>query len=204
MHEPQFLTHTALAQRKSNSIHQSILSCRLDFLSINRFERKKNIGLAISAFANLYNVKECFEDCSLQNASLTIVGKSLDRLILSSNYLAFHKNKMVMQIIECLCVCIVPCINDRTVPGGYDNRLRENVECLAELKDLAEKEGVSQRVTFITSCSTTERNTLLSQCLCVIYTPVVPKPFLDSFILFLFPCRTCCEFDELSDPISAG
>ncbi|KAK4752959.1 hypothetical protein SAY87_021757 [Trapa incisa] len=105
------------------------LSSKLDFLSINRFERKKNIGLAISAFAKLYNAKEWLQVSNPSDASLTIV-------------------------------------------GGYDGRLRENVEYLAELKDLAEKEGVSQRVTFITSCSTAERNTLLSHCLCVIYTPM--------------------------------
>ncbi|XP_031375532.1 alpha-1,3/1,6-mannosyltransferase ALG2-like [Punica granatum] len=101
---------------------------KLNFLSINRYERKKNIGLAISAFAKLYTLKEDLRGGNLESASLTIV-------------------------------------------GGYDSRLRENVEYLDELKYLAEKEGVSRRVTFITSCSTAERNTLLSQCLCVIYTP---------------------------------
>ncbi|CAI0544638.1 unnamed protein product [Linum tenue] len=33
------------------------------------------------------------------------------------------------------------------------------------------KQGVSDRVKFVTSCSTAERNDLLSECLCVIYTP---------------------------------
>jgi len=51
--------------------------------------------------------------------------------------------------------------------------LKENVEYLEELKDLAEKEGVSDKIKFITSCSTDERNTLLSECLCVLYTPEV-------------------------------
>ncbi|KAF2299049.1 hypothetical protein GH714_030225 [Hevea brasiliensis] len=60
---------------------------------------------------------------------------------------------------------------EETVSGGYDKRLRENVEYLEELKSLAEREGVSHRVKFVTSCSTAERNALLSQCLCVIYTP---------------------------------
>ncbi|KAM1278701.1 hypothetical protein ACFX15_030308 [Malus domestica] len=32
-------------------------------------------------------------------------------------------------------------------------------------------EGVSNQVNFITSCSTAERNALLSQCLCVLYMP---------------------------------
>ncbi|RYQ99483.1 hypothetical protein Ahy_B07g087417 isoform A [Arachis hypogaea] len=95
-----------------------ICCCRLNFLSINRFERKKNIELAISAFAMLHSPE----------ASLTIA-------------------------------------------GGFDIRLKENVEYLEELKALAEREGVSNRIRFITSCSTTERNALLSECLCVIYTP---------------------------------
>ncbi|KAK4355946.1 hypothetical protein RND71_024917 [Anisodus tanguticus] len=61
------------------------------------------------------------------------------------------------------------------ISGGFDNRLRENVEYLEEL---AEREGVSQRVKFITSCSTAERNALLAQCLCVLYTPMPMKPVI--------------------------
>jgi alpha-1,3/alpha-1,6-mannosyltransferase len=57
--------------------------------------------------------------------------------------------------------------------GGYDKRLRENVEYLEELKRLAVAEGVDGQVRFVTSCSTSERNKLLSNCLCVLYTPKV-------------------------------
>lgn len=66
--------------------------------------------------------------------------------------------------------------------GGYDERLKENVEYLEELRSLAEKEGVFDRVNFITSCSTAERNELLSSCLCVLYTPTVKV-----IILFCLP-----------------
>ncbi|KAF8103490.1 hypothetical protein N665_0188s0425 [Sinapis alba] len=97
---------------------------KLNFLSINRFEKKKNIDLAVSAFAILCKHKQTLSD------DVTL-----------------------------------------TVAGGYDERLKENVEYLEELKSLAEKEGVSNRVNFITSCSTAERNELLSSCLCVLYTP---------------------------------
>ncbi|KHG03874.1 Alpha-1,3/1,6-mannosyltransferase ALG2 [Gossypium arboreum] len=90
---------------------------KLNFLSINRFERKKNIELAVSAFAML---------------------RTLDGNV------------------------------DR---GGFDKRLRENVEYLDELKSLAERNGVAGQVNFVTSCSTAERNSLLSECLCVLYTP---------------------------------
>jgi len=66
--------------------------------------------------------------------------------------------------------------------GGFDKRLKENVDYLEELKRLAELEGVSDRVNFVTSCSTAERNTLLSECLCVLYTPqvVTASPFWPS------------------------
>lgn len=104
-------------------------SYKLNFLSINRFERKKNIELAVSAFARLHHLEEhALQSKKLNEATLTIA-------------------------------------------GGYDSRLRENVEYLDELKHLAEREGVSSRISFVTSCSTAERNKLLSQCLCVIYTP---------------------------------
>ncbi|KAG8373612.1 hypothetical protein BUALT_Bualt11G0042400 [Buddleja alternifolia] len=101
---------------------------RLNFLSINRFERKKNIELAISAFSMVYTSQQDF----------------------------FRDNKNQVFLI---------------VAGGFDKRLRENVEYLEELNNLAEREGVSHRVKFITSCPTSERNTLLSECLCVLYTP---------------------------------
>ncbi|GAY62698.1 hypothetical protein CUMW_219890, partial [Citrus unshiu] len=91
---------------------------QLNFLSINRFERKKNIDLALSAITMLRNLEE-----------------------------GVFKNR------------------------GCDKLLRENVEYLEELKSLAERNGMSDRVNFITSCSTTERNALLSECLCVFYTP---------------------------------
>ncbi|KAL3636932.1 hypothetical protein CASFOL_019231 [Castilleja foliolosa] len=72
---------------------------KLSFLSINRFERKKNIELAISAFALLYNSQQEFVEGEKKNELSLIVA------------------------------------------GGFDRRLRENVEYLEELKDLAEREG---------------------------------------------------------------
>ncbi|KAK8647813.1 hypothetical protein V6N13_121540 [Hibiscus sabdariffa] len=104
-------------------------SYKLNFLSVNRFERKKNIELAVSAFAMLHTLEgNVHQTSNLVDADLTIA-------------------------------------------GGYDRRLRENVEYLEELKSLTESKGVAGRVNFVASCSTAERNSLLSQCLCVLYTP---------------------------------
>ncbi|XP_024968540.1 alpha-1,3/1,6-mannosyltransferase ALG2 isoform X2 [Cynara cardunculus var. scolymus] len=102
---------------------------KLNFLSINRFERKKNIDLAISAFAMLGHPDENIPE-GFNFADMTL-----------------------------------------TIAGGFDQRLRENVDYLEQLKVLAEIKGVSNQIKFITSCPTAERNALLSDCLCVIYTP---------------------------------
>ncbi|XP_075079994.1 uncharacterized protein LOC107780711 [Nicotiana tabacum] len=45
------------------------------------------------------------------------------------------------------------------------------MEYLDELKRLVERKGVTDLIRFIMSCSTAERNELLAQCLCVLYTP---------------------------------
>uniref|UniRef100_A0A0C9RUF8 Alpha-1,3/1,6-mannosyltransferase ALG2 n=1 Tax=Wollemia nobilis TaxID=56998 RepID=A0A0C9RUF8_9CONI len=103
------------------------------FLSINRFERKKNIELAILAFAKVMS-KEPYEGILEQ-----VPNGEMDVLLV--------------------------------IAGGFDKRLKENTEYLEELKDLTAKEGVSDKVVFIPSCSTAERDALLSECLCVLYTP---------------------------------
>lgn len=73
------------------------------------------------------------------------------------------------------------------VAGGYDGRLRENVEYLEELKRFAVENKVANRVRFVTSCSTAERNAFLSECLCVLYTPKVwiSPAFSLQFFFFL-------------------
>ena len=55
-----------------------MLCCRLGFLSINRFERKKNIDLAISAFAMLHTLQgDVLHGHNVADATLTVSGKSL-------------------------------------------------------------------------------------------------------------------------------
>ncbi|KAL9403699.1 hypothetical protein Peur_000671 [Populus x canadensis] len=98
-------------------------SYKLNFLSINRFERKKNIELTVSAFARLHTLAEhALQSQSLTEATLTIAGKSQFASLLG--YIT-HQPFILM--------------------SGYDNRLRENVEYLVEPRRLAEREGVSHR-----------------------------------------------------------
>ncbi|KAF9603544.1 hypothetical protein IFM89_037025 [Coptis chinensis] len=136
-----------------------------NFLSINRFERKKNIELAISSFSILRSLQDVSEGQYLAGASLTIAGIFVPD---SRRQIRCHR-KSALGMGTRMLLSFPYKIS--VIPGGFDKRLRENVDYLEELKSLAEREGVSDRINFITSCSTAERNALLSQCLCVLYTP---------------------------------
>jgi len=95
------------------------------FLSINRYERKKHLNLAIEAFSELRS-KVSAEDFS--NYSLVMA-------------------------------------------GGYDKRVRENVEHYAELVELTKKLHLTEKVTFLQSISNEQKILLLRAASCVLYTP---------------------------------
>jgi alpha-1,3/alpha-1,6-mannosyltransferase len=97
----------------------------INFLSINRFERKKDLVLALHSFAYL-------------------------RKLLNSNSNSIH-----LYII-----------------GGYDERLRENVEYFNELQKLANELNLnSSLITFIRSFSDEQKREYLSKSHCILYTP---------------------------------
>lgn len=56
--------------------------------------------------------------------------------------------------------------------GGYDKRLRENVEHLEELREEAKALGVAGAVRFLPSFSDRQRSLLLARATAVLYTPV--------------------------------
>jgi alpha-1,3/alpha-1,6-mannosyltransferase len=96
-----------------------------NFLSINRFERKKDLALALRAFARL-------------------------RTLLEPTSRPIHLN----------------------VIGGYDPRLRENLDYFNELEQLADELQLdSTLVTFVRSFSDQEKSEYLSNAHCVLYTP---------------------------------
>lgn len=94
------------------------------FFSLNRYERKKNINLALKAYAKFRQLKK--------NTNLNLV------------------------------IC-----------GGYDPRVRENVEHLEELRALGKSLGLEEdkNLFFLCSVSDAARATLLRNSLCVLYTP---------------------------------
>lgn len=89
------------------------------FLSINRYERKKNLPLALIALSKI-------------------------------------KNRKGVHLV---------------MAGGYDNRVRENVEHYEELWRLRETLNLTNHVTFMRSIPLKEKVALLRKATCLLYTP---------------------------------
>lgn len=90
--------------------------------SLNRYERKKNIPLAIGAFAEY--VKRT------------------------------HDSKSIL-----------------VIAGGWDARVKENVEHEVELRERADANKISDRVVFLKSISNDQRLLLLENSKLLLYTP---------------------------------
>ncbi|XP_063160332.1 alpha-1,3/1,6-mannosyltransferase ALG2 [Candoia aspera] len=95
------------------------------FLSINRYERKKNLVLALKA---LYDLRGRLD---------------------AQNWSEVHL----------------------VLAGGYDEAVNENVEYFDELKALATKLQIDDHITFLRSFSDEQKIALLSNSICVLYTP---------------------------------
>ncbi|NWX90574.1 ALG2 mannosyltransferase, partial [Nothoprocta pentlandii] len=95
------------------------------FLSINRYERKKNLALALEALHELRGRLDSRE---------------------------WDEVHLVMA-------------------GGYDKKVLENVEYYEELRSVATKLNITDQVTFLRSFSDEQKMSLLSNALCVLYTP---------------------------------
>ena len=130
--------------------------------------------MAVLAFAMLHNVDvHAQKNHNVADATLTIAGKTLASFVLSST--AHVSHEIVSSWLHYLLLVVI------LVSGGYDKRLKENVEYLEELKSLAEKEGVSHRVRFITSCSTAERKKVVSSCMLVWFSACQLDSFVPSY-----------------------
>lgn len=95
----------------------------LTLLSINRFELKKNLALAVRALRWYYDSDP---------------GAPRLRLVLA---------------------------------GGFDSRLADNIQCLAQLRALVDEAGMAEDVEMRTNVSDAERSQLLGACAALVYTP---------------------------------
>ncbi|KAK9124737.1 hypothetical protein Sjap_014339 [Stephania japonica] len=112
------------------------------------FRRLDGRGIRPSVLYPAFNVEQFENPCANKKKNIGLAISSLVKLLALEGD-AFQNSELAK-------VSLV-------IAGGFDKRLRDNVEHLEELKSVAEKEGVSDRINYITSCSTAERNKLLSQ-----------------------------------------
>lgn len=115
----------AIATDGCEDVANTIERTAIVLLSINRFERKKNLPLAVRSFKLL---KEKLTEDQWQRAQLVMA-------------------------------------------GGYDNRVRENVEHYSELVELADREQIGDKVLFVKSPSDKHKVWLLGRCQALVYTP---------------------------------
>lgn len=101
------------------------LNGKKGIVSINRFERKKGIALAVAAFAQL-------------------------------------KQKLPESEFKKLVLILA---------GGYDARLQENIDYVAELKELAAKHQIENQTLFLCSFNEADRYVLLHEAQILLYTP---------------------------------
>lgn len=118
------------------------------FVSINRFERKKNIGLAVGALRQLIK-----EDPSTRISPATSTSNA------TTSTEDFESS------------VLPPGVPRLVIAGGYDARLSENVQYLTELGRMASTMHVRDRIVFLPSFTNSQRQALLASCIGVLYTP---------------------------------
>ncbi|VDP34340.1 unnamed protein product [Soboliphyme baturini] len=112
------------------------------FLSLNRFERKKNHALAIRALGTHFTVVPSF---TLKNSFLGVLQSQLSEQFWDEVHLV--------------------------IAGGYDLNLPENVAHFFELQRLVENLGLTSHVTLLRSPSEEAKVALLMVSTALLYTP---------------------------------
>lgn len=141
-----------------NERYDAVMDDKKIILSINRFERKKDIGLAIKAFAAIPKAQR-------ERACLVIAGLFPPP---SPPFPLYHTSR-ASKLIH---------------PGGYDERIEENVSYHKDLHDLAISLGLTTRwlgpthplgatqdVVFLANMTNLSKDTLLHFSRLLVYTP---------------------------------
>ncbi|XP_063602050.1 alpha-1,3/1,6-mannosyltransferase ALG2-like [Penaeus indicus] len=120
------------------------------FLSLNRFERKKNLPLALEALKVLL-------EAHLGDSGQDQKDQKGDILPSLSDLLPLDPDVSSRILL--------------VVAGGYDHRVQENVQHLEELESHASRLGISDRVVFLRSPPEPQKAVLLRVARGLLYTP---------------------------------
>eukprot|EP00899_Mesostigma_viride_P026353 jgi/Mesvir1/6902/Mv09062-RA.1 len=158
------------------------------FVSINRFERKKNIQLALLSFARVLEHQQPSSgspgDAGSSPSSNAASPKAANdgKGKPASSTASHRRQKKKASVggwaepaptggVTKLATEVDPSRLRLVIAGGYDPRVLENVEYLEELRALAATVGVAQQVVFLTSVSSQQRDTLIEAAQAIVYTP---------------------------------
>ena len=118
------------------------------FLSLNRYERKKDIGLALRALVALRRATpETKEERTRRTSGATTTTTT-------TSGRTPHGHAVVL-----------------VIAGGHDPTVLENVDYKKELEEIAREAGVTAQVVFRTSICDSERSALLRHAAALLYTP---------------------------------
>ncbi|KAJ6232695.1 alpha amylase [Anaeramoeba flamelloides] len=123
-------------------------------LSINRFERKKGIDLALKALSKLNNQQEKEKEKENENEN--------EKKSENEQENEQEKKKEEISLNKTILI----------IAGGYDKRVVENVEHYKELKQLAEKLNIQDQTIFVRSFTEQQASYLLWRASCLVYTPI--------------------------------
>jgi alpha-1,3/alpha-1,6-mannosyltransferase len=139
-------------------------------LSINRFERKKGLALAIDALADVRRTGG--------GVHLILAGAQASSLHVGDpnssapvRWAVGGRSIAHRLWLFCQWLYVASQAGARREAGGYDARLAENVEHLAELRAAATAAGMAEHVTFVPSFTAPQRAALLAAAVAVLYTP---------------------------------
>ncbi|VDD82349.1 unnamed protein product [Mesocestoides corti] len=117
---------------------------KLVFLSINRYERKKNVALAFESFGNRFGKCHLFSRAAfLKNHWSSLI----------HNPSVSHSDVLIVHM------------------GGYDSRILENVEYFNELTHLVEELEIAEQAVLLRSVPSNLKCLLIAASTAVIYTP---------------------------------
>ncbi|KAJ3432277.1 alpha-13/16-mannosyltransferase alg2 [Anaeramoeba flamelloides] len=149
-------------------------------LSINRFERKKGIDLALKALSKLNNQQEKEteneneneneKEKKNENETENQQEKEKEKEKEKENENENEKKSENQQEKKKEEISLKKTI--LIIAGGYDKRVVENVEHYEELKQLAEKLNIQDQTIFVRSFTEQQASYLLWRASCLVYTPI--------------------------------
>eukprot|EP00762_Andalucia_godoyi_P000876 ANDGO_03719.mRNA.1 hypothetical protein len=153
------------------------LSDKTVFVSLNRFERKKNIMLAVDAFATLISQYQSHFQAASPTVKPVDVAKEPVTPPATGAEAALYADPTAVARASPGEKGASDTLKRTSakfhlvLAGGYDPRIEENLQVVKELTERTKQYGIEKHVTFLLSCSEADRLYLFRNARGLLYTP---------------------------------